>query len=203
MRLPDPLTLLCDYPNSQTIILSRFNMNVSKLLVALALLFVSMSSAAPQERTYHPNNKNPNGVELIAIYIGAEFCGPCHDPQLKRAIGRMKIILADRAAKERQSFSVTGVSIDWEVEKGIKYLRSIGPFDEIVVGKSLFNQAASEFMWKDSSVSTVVPQLVLIQREVSYKDGRAIISNYKVVDRHVGTTEIISWVNKGARRPGE
>ena len=177
-------------------------MNVLKLLVA-ALLLLSISSAAPQEQTYHPNNKNPNGVELIAIYIGAEFCGPCHDPQLKRAIRRMKIILADRAAKERQSFSVTGVSTDWEVEKGIKYLRSVGPFDEMVVGKSLFNQAASEYIWKDPSVSTVVPQLVLIQREVSYKDGRAVISNYKVVDRHLGNTEIISWVNKGARLPGE
>ena len=178
-------------------------MLMSRLLLGLTLLLLCISSVAAQEQTYHPKNKNPNGVELIAIYIGAEFCGPCHDPQLKRAIGRMKAILADRAAKERQSFSVTGVATDWEVEKGIKYLRSIGPFDEIVVGKSFFNQAASEYIWKDSSVSTLVPQLVLIERVVNYQDGRAIISNYKVVERHFGTTEIISWVKNGARRPGE
>src|SRR6185436_11834649 len=99
-------------------------MLMSRLLLGLTLLLLCISSVAAQEQTYHPKNKNPNGVELIAIYIGAEFCGPCHDPQLKRAIGRMKAILADRAAKERQSFSVTGVATDWEVEKGIKYLRS-------------------------------------------------------------------------------
>ena len=178
-------------------------MNLPKLIFASTFLLLCVSSAAPQGQTYHPKNKNPDGVELIAIYIGAEFCGPCHDPELKKAIGRMKTILADRAAKEQRSFSVTGVATDWDVEKGIKYLRSIGPFDEIIVGKSLFNQAASEYIWKDSSVSTVVPQLVLIEREVNYKEGRALISAYRVVDRHIGTTEIISWVGKGAPRPGE
>ncbi len=175
-------------------------MNPLRLLVGSTLLLLSITYAVPQEQTYRPKNRNPNGVELIAVYIGAEFCGPCHDPQLKKAIARMKSILADRAAKDQQSFSVTGVSTDWEVEKGIKYLRSIGPFDEMIVGKSLFNQAASEYIWKDSSVSTVVPQLVLIERDVSYKDGRAIIGSYRVVERHFGSTEIISWVSKGAPR---
>ena len=178
-------------------------MNVSKRLVAPILVLVAMSSGVAQEKTYQPRNKNPDGLELIAVYIGAEFCGPCHDPQLKRALQRMNSILADRTAKVGQSFSVTGVSTDWEVEKGIKYLRGIGPFDEMIVGKSLFNQAASEYIWKDSSVSTIVPQLVLIEREVRYKDGRAIISNQRVVDRHLGSIEIISWVNKGAQLPVE
>jgi hypothetical protein len=178
-------------------------MNVAKLLVAITLLLLCMSSAAPQEQTYHPKNKNPNGVELIAIYIGAEFCGPCHDPQLKRAIRKMKNVLADRAAKAGQSFSVTGVSTDWGVETGIKYLRSIGPFDELIVGKSLFNHGASEYVWKDPSAATTVPQIVLIEREVRYENGRAIINNYRVIDRHVGTIDIISWVNKGAQLPAE
>ena len=176
-------------------------MNLPKLLASLVVLLLSLSSTVPQSQTYHPKNKNPNGVELIVIYIGAEFCGPCHDPQLKNAIREMKTILVDRAAKEQQSFSITGVSIDWEVDKGIKYLRSLGPFDEIIAGKSLFNQAASEYIWKDSSGSSVVPQLVLIEREVGYKDGRALISNYRVLARHIGTAEIISWVGKGAPRP--
>ena len=176
-------------------------MNLPKLVVSLTVILLSLSSAAPQRQTYHPKNKNPSGVELIAIYIDAEFCGPCHDPQFKKALRKVKTILSDRAAKEQQSFSVTGVSTDWEVEKGLKYLRSIGPFDEIIAGKSLFNHAASEYIWKDSSGSSVVPQLVLIEREVGYKDGRALISNYRVLARHIGTAEIISWVGKGAPRP--
>lgn len=176
-------------------------MNLPKLILSVTVLLLSLSSATSQGQTYHPKNKNPNGVELIAVYIGAEFCGPCHDPQLKKAIRKMKTILSERAAKEQQSFSVTGVSTDWEVEKGVQYLRSIGPFDEIIAGKSLFNQAASEYIWKDSSGTPVVPQLVLIEREVSYKDGRALISNDRILDRHIGTIEIISWVGKGAPRP--
>jgi hypothetical protein len=175
-------------------------MNLPKLVVSLTLLLLSLSSATPQRQTYHPKNKNPNGVELIAVYIGAEFCGPCHDPQFKKALRKLKTILDDRAAKAQQSFSVTGVSTDWEVEKGIKYLGSIGPFDEIIAGKSLFNHAASEYIWKDSSGSPVVPQLVLIEREVNYKDGRVLISNCRVLGRRLGTAEIISWVDKGAPR---
>lgn len=190
-------------PINQTTSLSRFNMNVHQLLVALVLLLLCMSYAAPQEQTYQPNNKNPNGVELIAMYIGAEYCGPCHDPQLKKAIKKMKTILGDRAAKEGRSFSVTGVATDWGVETGIRYLRGIGPFDELIVGKGLFNQATSEYIWKDLSTSTIVPQIVVIERDVRYQDGRAIISNNRVIDRHLGTIEIISWVNKGAQLPNE
>ena len=89
----------------------------------------------------------------------------------------MKTILAERAAKKEQSFSVTGVSTDWRVETGIKYLRDVGPFDEMIVGKSLFNHAATEYIWKDSSVAPIVPQIVLVEREVRYKEGRAIIDN--------------------------
>ena len=168
-----------------------------KLLAVLTLFILGTSYISAQQQTYRPKYKNPNGVELIAVYIGAEYCGPCHDPQLKSAIMQMKTILAERSAKEGWTFSVTGVATDWEVETGIAYLKGVGPFDEIIAGKNMFNHGATEYLWKDSAVPPVEPQVVLIEREVQYAGGRVVIKNNRVIDRYIGTIDIISWVSKG------
>ncbi|MDZ7715066.1 MAG: thioredoxin family protein [Balneolaceae bacterium] len=56
--------------------------------------------------------------ELVLVYIGASWCGPCHEPVLKKALEEIKVTLAQRAQKEGKVFSVIGIANDQSVQKG-------------------------------------------------------------------------------------
>lgn len=173
-------------------------MKLFKITLALLLTLFSITYVLAQSPTYKPKHEIPKGIELVAVYIGANDCVPCHDANMKNAFRKMKDMLAERSAKKGQRFAVTGVSLDWDVETGIKFLSDIGPFDQVIIGKNWTNNAALEYIWNDPSGQPAIPQIVIFQREVRETEGRISMSGFRVLKRQFGAKGIINWISKGA-----
>ncbi|WP_022834731.1 hypothetical protein [Salisaeta longa] len=168
----------------------------------LVLILISdISSVTAQDSTYVPEYELKAGTELVAVYMGAESCGPCHAPKVKQAIKRMKIILDQRAKERGWYFSAMGVAMDWKVSTGYKFLQENGRWDEVIVGKNWINLAVSRFLWSDSSAHTGIPQVVLLKRTVNPQSGWIELSEYQVLARHHGSDDISKWIGNGAPLP--
>src|SRR5262245_1104475 len=87
-----------------------------RILLALA---IGADSLAGQQ--YTPANKLPNGREIVAVYFGANSCGPCHSPAVKDAVRKMKDLLSAEAQKSGAAFSVVGVANDWDQTVATKF----------------------------------------------------------------------------------
>lgn len=139
----------------------------------------------------------PKGKELVAVYVGAKSCGPCHLPATKAAIAQMKTLLSAYAAKHGYAFSAVGVSTDWSTADGVAFLNDNGPFDQLVVGGNWTNLAAEHYIWRDDSAEPAMPQVIVLERTVTPGE-RIAFSSPRVLRRVSGAAEIPKWVNAGA-----
>lgn len=139
----------------------------------------------------------PKGKELVVVYVGATSCGPCLLPETKSAVARMKTLLSSFAAQNGYSFSAVGVSTDWSIADGTKFLNDNAPFDQLVIGGSWTNLAVEHYIWRDSAATPAMPQVVVLERSVSLGD-RIDISPSRVLRRVFGSDEIPKWVAAGA-----
>ena len=164
-------------------------------IVVLLVMFLCMSSAFAQDTTYVPHYDAPDGEEIVLIYIGAYNCGPCHSPEIKNALSRLKILLKERINARGQDFATMGIALDWKVDVGYGYLSEVGPWDEIIVGKNWTNLGASTFIWKEADTLAAMPQIVIARRDVDFGDQGAWVSDYEVVAHHMN---IVEWYEQGA-----
>jgi hypothetical protein len=79
------------------------------LVQSIAALAVT-SALGAQRSAYTPSTELPHGREIVALYIGAHSCGPCHAPEVKDAVRKMKLLAAEQAKKSGAAFSVMGVA---------------------------------------------------------------------------------------------
>jgi thiol-disulfide isomerase/thioredoxin len=164
---------------------------------ALAVVFgciaadESPPSDAPQELV--------DGNELVLVYFGATNCGPCREPSVKAAVMKAKSVFAERAAAQHRPYATIGVALDTDVEKGIKYLKSVGPFDEVSVGRSFDNSAVLALMISDDEDAMMgIPQLIIYERTIEHRSRTIVASAPKILVRVPGTG-IPVWVNAGAK----
>src|SRR5688500_6007823 len=84
---------------------------------------VAVGTGCRQDRGYQPNyDSTREGRQVVAVYIGGKWCGPCQETALKQAVERMKPLLAKQAESKGRPFSVIGVATDASVKDGLAYL---------------------------------------------------------------------------------
>ena len=110
----------------------------------------------------------------------------------------MKVILKRHAKAKGRTFTATGVALDWHVDSGVEFIRAVGPFDEIIVGKNWNNLGVVEYIWADTASFAALPQVVLVERTVQGKSDRKMVSPSVIVARYVGPKTVADWVNAGA-----
>ena len=173
-------------------------MKYSPLSASLLCFLVCVNFALGQSPA-GPGRRAPSERgELFAVYVGADDCGPCHDAELKRALRKMRPVLAGRAEREGRAFFMTGVALDSEAGKGVRFLSRLGNFDEIIAGRGWKNHAAIEYLWGDTSAELGIPQLIIVEREMKNVEGRLVPSGSKIMARYVGPKTIARWVERGA-----
>ena len=174
-------------------------------LLAVAVLATAASLSAQNvpesDTTYVPHYQLPNGRQIVVVYVGMTRCGHSRDPEVINAVRRMKPLLARQADSLAVPLSVMGVALDWKVQDGIDYLRSLGEFDEIATGSNWGNLAAISYIWHQPSGRSVVPQVLIYQRTVTPQQSTIAFGPEQELARFVGTDEIINWVARGAPMP--
>jgi hypothetical protein len=167
------------------------------LLLGVLASAVLVSSVGAQASGYTPSQKMPNGKEIVAIYVGAHSCGPCHSPAVKEAVKQMKSLLATQARQANAAFSVVGVANDWDQKLATAVLADVGPFDQVAIGGNWTNLAIERFVWSDSAGNPAMPQVLVIERTVT-AGRRVTFTEPRVLRRLVGADAIPAWVAKGA-----
>jgi hypothetical protein len=146
----------------------------SGIVVCLLVLFsVDPNVLIAQDSRYRAAHATKDGQYLVAVYIGAQSCGPCHLPENIAAIERLKVTLSRMSKEQGWHFRVVGVALDHDVEEGYRFLRANGEFDELVVGGSWINLGAESHIWARPEVAAVIPQ-VLLYKQVIDQGGDGI-----------------------------
>jgi hypothetical protein len=166
----------------------------------LAGLLLSGAQLAAQE-TYTPTTDLPTKPQLLALYVGASWCGPCLTPEMKVAVHRMKPLLARRATETGRVFAAIGVALDWTISDGLTFLQPLEEYDEVVVGANWTNLVAVRYIWADSTATPGLPQVILLERTVEPGKSGIAVGPERVVKRIVGADAIERWVAQGAPLP--
>jgi hypothetical protein len=173
------------------------------LKATLALMAVAICSsvcvAGDEPASNTPIFGSVEGKELVFVYFGSTGCGPCKAPGMKQAVLKAKEIVAKRAADERLPFSTTGVALDPDIYKGLDFLKSVGPFDQIIVGRDWENSAVLELMASGGSESIIgIPQIIIYERTIEHRGQQIVASKPRILERIPGTG-IPLWVQYGAQ----
>ncbi len=169
-------------------------------VVAAVVIGLSLAaSGCRQEARYEPNyDSTREGLQVVAVYIGARWCGPCQETALKQAVERMKPLLAKQAESKGRPFSIIGVATDPSVKEGLAYLAECGKFDEVSVGRFFHNSLFTQHVWGVDSRYQAVPQVIVFEQQVSEASPGLKMGAPRYLARHSGAKTIQAWVEKGA-----
>jgi hypothetical protein len=145
------------------------------------------------ESWYRDVNITQHRPELVLIYFGSSTCSPCIDPGFKVALARLKAVVADLARSEHRTFRSIGVSIDWELDAGVKFLSECGPWNEIVVGNNWYNSAVTEHFWNQAGSDAALPQVLIVARSFNVSGNRYVPGPKSYLVRLIGKLEVDNW----------
>ncbi len=149
-----------------------------------------------------PRNALPNvsyvaGKRILFVYIGSEECKASLDPGFAKKVAELREAVRRQAANEGVSFSTLGISAGRSPELGTEYLAKFGPFDEVTSGNGLLNDGAIHYMLQTLPGDAMVPQVLVVERQLdSLEPGYAFI-NERVLARALGANQIQDWVDQG------
>ena len=165
-------------------------------LLLLSVLLFSKTNA--QDSAYEARNDQPDGTQFVAVYIGAENCGPCHLPENMEAVELMKNKFSMIADDHGWSFKAVGIALDHSTEIGYNFLQKNGEFDEMILGNSWTNIGSELFIFGADDVFPAIPQIVLYKQDVTRNRGLIEFSERYGVQR-IMLGELRSWLEDGAK----
>lgn len=164
---------------------------------------IHWSTLGPSEEGGSATADDGNGSEVVFLYIGAESCGWSNVDGLRDAVVRMADALRDEVDSQGKRFVTIGIARDISIEDGLRHLRRVGPFDEVISGRGWLNTGLIKYIYGDIPGPAATPQVVLIERTVHRLAGQTRVGSEQVIGRFVGAKEILEWrgdaLSNGAR----
>lgn len=158
---------------------------------ASAIVFQRAGSPKGPQETLSGDQLPQDGIEEVAVLIGASWCSASKVPGFASSIRGVMATLHKEARTRGHAFSTVGVSLDWGPKQGMRWLDTMGAFDELIVGRNWGNDAAIQYVWRDPHARPAVPQLVLLRRHVLRVHGRIEFGSDSVLERIVGPALIM------------
>jgi hypothetical protein len=146
-------------------------------------------------------NIRRDACELVLVYIGGYSCGACNDPEFKEILSRFKLAIAGLAQAGKRKLRTIGVSSDWDVDRGLQFLRDCGPWDEVVVGNNWYNSAVIEHIWNLPDTNGAIPQVIVFERSFVMTGRRMVPSPKRYLIRLIGKREVSEWLASGSIEP--
>jgi hypothetical protein len=165
-------------------------------IVMLSCLMLT-GRAAAQGNSYEPRTEAAEGTQLVAVYLGADWCGPCHLPKNKQAVKKMKTVFSEIADEHSWSFKAVGLALDWSIEDGYEFLQENGAFDEVILGDNWRNLGVETYIWSADEVQAAIPQVVVYKQEVNQTESGIEFGERDNVKRF-SMEELRDWLEAGA-----
>lgn len=182
-----------------TLIMAGFAIPVAMAAVRTAVLPV-VEIRWPTRIAQLPPDTLQEGTELALVYIGSSTCVWCQSEELPGYIDNIRMSLAERASQLRSGFVAIGVSVDTDVERGLRHLREIGPFHEVSTGRRWLNIGALKYVWNEYRGRLATPQILVIRRTITRGQSQSV-SRGELLVRRIGLGAIGSWSSAGAPVP--
>ena len=132
------------------------------------------------------------------VLVGASFCGAQRKPGFPQQVEDAKVSLQRQAAASGVQFTTLAVSLDWETDEALAFLEHFGEWDQVSVGGNWLNEGAIRYVWREMPADPVVPQILVIERDVEKGEEAITVRGDRLVKRLMGTAEIEAWVKGGA-----
>jgi hypothetical protein len=134
------------------------------------------------------------GPELLVVFVTSSGCGASQYAGLTSALPLIRERLRLKAGRAGRRFVSIGVAVDQDPSIGIEFLKKFGPFDEVISGGGWLNTGSVMFMIRDFPSREALPQLVLLERDVSVTKASGISQvNERLVDRKIGNIDIVTY----------
>lgn len=162
------------------------------------------SAPAPPRANVPVKPPFESGRYLVAFVFVSSDCGFSRLRETRRALREFPDSLRAANGSAFTDVSVIGVSIDKDVDAGLRFLRDIEGsrhvFDEISVGRSWLNEQVVRLVWREGMATANLPQIVLVERQVDMAPYPRHIGTERdsVLLNLTGSKEIAAWVGKGA-----
>jgi|GEM_PF-4691142 len=140
--------------------------------------------------------------ETMAVLLISSQCVAARDPALVPAVARMKETLLRQARAEGRTLHLVGVSVDYDLAGGLRFLSRLGPFHEVTVGANWLNHDVVQLVWRDPETNPTVPQWVIVERDVAIRDGRFSVGPDRVVARVEGIAGMVAWTEQARKQLG-
>ena len=152
----------------------------------------------PLVRKYTPRYASRTGKELMMVLVGASFCGAQRQPGFPQQVEDAKLSLQRQAAASGRQFSALAVSLDWKTADALAFLEHFGEWDQMSIGRNWLNEGAIRYVWREMPAEPVVPQILVIERDVEMGDQAITVRGERLVKRLQGTAAIEAWIKGGA-----
>lgn len=141
-------------------------------------------------------------VERTLVLVGSTRTEAAGGDALAAAWRKLDRRYARGADQRTTLFTTIGVTIDGDVRSGSEWLRAIGTFSEVDVGRSWYNLGATTYIWSDTAGRPVVPQVILLQQTIHEDEpGRVRFSDRAVLRRALGPRAIAAWADDTTAPP--
>jgi len=158
------------------------------------LLIIATILGCLDERPPAPSHTDlPNGDEILVIVIAASWCHGIEEPGFREALASLQRELPREAERQGLEVDFVGVALDWNTDDGVRLLRTLARFDEMVVGRNWVNMAMIEYVWREQKGSPAVPQIVLVRRHVTSGLSVITVGPDQLLGRFLGAKEIETW----------
>lgn len=138
-------------------------------------------------------------TEYIILVISSSTCLASSTRGFDDAVRRIPELAREQLTGQPEAVARTiGVALDQDPGQGVKYLSTLGEFDELVAGGGWLNTATEKYLWGVHALDALTPQVVLLRRRVRYLDGRPVVEGETVTRAINGAVDVMDWVSEGA-----
>lgn len=167
----------------------RMIRQVSNVLVALG----TVGGALLILNTYFPEERRGDTRLVSGEHVVLTFLAPTSPPttEFVEAVDALHHAVRDSARSAGYQFSTVAISDDWVVKRGLKMLSRFAPFDEVDVGRNVFNLGIRRIVFEQHE-APALPQILISIEEID-RESPALFVRSRTIARFVGSAEILSW----------
>lgn len=155
----------------------------------------------PSGDFYRPAQPAAPGTQLLLVFIGSSTCKYSSAADLAEMVEGAKMKVAAEAKQRGVGYKVIGVAIDSDFRRGVHFLKRFGYFDEVTSGSGRFNTAFVKYVYDEMPGEAATPQILVIERSITEKDGDVSVSEERLLRRVRGRAAIGRWTEGGAVLP--
>ncbi len=142
---------------------------------------------------------NRAATEIVTVVISATFCVANRVEGFHEAARAIPDLLNAQVADRPHVVTRTvGIALDHDPRAGTEYLFKLARFDEVIAGGSWLNTATEKFLFGTYRWAAEIPQVVILERTVTWSENFASLEGERVLTTIVGADSIMAWVKRGA-----